>query len=138
MSACCLTVRCQSRASRSRTVEGTPGMSDDEASVRQQVVLSVSDQAQLRSLAVWLDSLWSVKVQQLPGTPGEGEQGSLDVLTVLAGSSGLMAMIKIIPEFIRARRSDFHITMTVKGEPFTLDATNVDEVLPILERLLHD
>jgi Effector Associated Constant Component 1 len=96
----------------------------------------VSDQAQLRPLARWLADGRDVKVQQTPGTPGEGEQGALDVLTMLAGSSGLIAAIKILPEFIRSRRSGFTITTTVHGRPFTLDATNVDELLPILERLL--
>jgi len=28
--------------------------------------------------------------------------------------------------------------MTVKGQPFILTATNIYDVMPILERLLHD
>jgi len=101
-----------------------------------QVVVSVSDPAQLRSLARWLESGHGVSVRQVPGVPGEGEQGVTDVLTMLASSAGLVASIKVLPEFIRSRRSGFRITTTVKGQPFVLDTTNVDEVLPILERLL--
>jgi len=57
---------------------------------------------------------------------------------VLAGSSGLVAAIKILPEFIRSRRSGFRIETTVRGEKFVLEATNVQDVLPIVERLLSD
>lgn len=47
-----------------------------------------------------------------------------------------MAAIKVLPEFLRSRKTGLSITMTVKGERFNLTATNVDEVMPILERLL--
>jgi hypothetical protein len=60
----------------------------------------------------------------------------MDVLTIAASSSALIAAIKILPEFIRSRRSGFHIDVTVKGKSFTIDASNVGDVLPILERLL--
>jgi hypothetical protein len=59
---------------------------------------------------------------------------------VLAGSSGVavVAAIKTLPDFIRSRRSGFRIETTVHGRPFVLDATNVDDVMPILEQLLGD
>jgi hypothetical protein len=60
------------------------------------------------------------------------------VLSVLVGSGGAVAAIRVLPDFIRSRRSGFRIETTVKGQPFVLDATNMDEVLPILERLLGD
>jgi membrane-associated two-gene conflict system component 1 (EACC1) len=105
---------------------------------RHEVELAVSDPAQLSSLRDWLRGQPDVSVAVTPGTPGPGEQGALDVLTVLAGSSGLVAAIKVLPEFIRSRRSGFRIEATVRGEKLVLDATNVDEVLPVLERLLGD
>ena len=49
-----------------------------------------------------------------------------------------MAAIKILPEFIRSRRSGFRIETTVRGEKFILEATNVQDVLPLVERLLSD
>ena len=55
---------------------------------------------------------------------------------MLASSTGLVAAIRVLPEFLRSRRTGLSVTMTVKGEPFTLTATNVDEVMPVLERLL--
>ena len=73
-----------------------------------------------------------------PGVPGAGEQGALDVLTVLAAGGGLVSAIKVLPEFIRSRRSGFRIETTVRGEKLVLEASNVDDLLPVLERLLRD
>ena len=104
-----------------------------------QVGLAVSDQAQLPALRDWLRGQPEVKVRVNAGMPGPGEQGALDVLTLLAGSSGLVAAIKVLPEFIRSRRSGFRIETTVKGEKFVLEADNVQDMLPtILDRLLDD
>jgi len=112
--------------------------SENSARDRHVVKVGVSDQSQLPSLRDWLLGQQGVEVVQTPGTPGTGEQGALDVLTVLAGSSGLVAAIKVLPEFIRSRRSGFRIEATVRGEKITLDATNVKDMMPILERLLDD
>jgi hypothetical protein len=43
-----------------------------------------------------------------------------------------------LPAFLRSRRSSLEITTTVKGKPFIITATNIDEVMPIVERLLDD
>ena len=99
--------------------------------------ISVSDNAELGSLQEFLSWTPDVCVLRI-ARPGAGEQGALDLLTVLAGSSGLVAALKVIPEFLRSRRTGLLITTTVKGKQLTLDATNVDEVMPILERLLDD
>ena len=77
-----------------------------------------------------------VDVQRVAGEPEAGEQGALDVVVLVASSSGLVAAIKVLPEFLKSRRTGLSITASVKGESFTLTATNVDEVMPILERLL--
>ncbi|MCX5328521.1 hypothetical protein [Streptomyces sp. NBC_00140] len=75
----------------------------------------------------------------VPGAPGPSELGALEVLVVLAGSTGVVGAIKTLPDFIRSRRANFRIETTVNGQPFVLDATNVDdEVMAILERLLDD
>jgi hypothetical protein len=57
---------------------------------------------------------------------------------VLAGSSGLVTAIKTLPEFIRSRREGLRIETTFKGEKFILEATNVQDVLAIMERLRGD
>ena len=99
---------------------------------------SVSDYAEIGSLQDWLSSTPGLRVSRSARQPGPGEQGALDVLTVIAGSSGLVAVLKTIPEFLRSRRMGFSITMTAKDKQFTVDVTNADEIMPILERLLSD
>lgn len=109
------------------------------ASAPEGIELVVSDQSQLSSLRDWMRGQPGVDVAVVPGTPGQGELGSLDVLVVLTSSTGVVAAIKTLPDFIRSRRASFRIETTVNGQPFVLDATNVDdEVIVILERLLDD
>ena len=112
--------------------------SENSSHERYEIELAVSDQGELPALRDWLRGQPDVEVRVAAGTPEPGEQGALDVLTVLAGSSGLVAAIKILPEFIRSRRSGFRIETTVRGEKFILEATNVQDVLPLVERLLGD
>lgn len=102
------------------------------------VDLVVSDPSQVTSLRDWLRGQPGATVTTQPGIPGPGELGALDVVTVLAGSSGLVAAIKTLPEFIRSRRSNVRIEATIRGHSFTLDATNVEDVMPIVEKLLDD
>lgn len=108
-----------------------------ESATFEHVELQVSDHAQLGALQEYLRlAVPDVRVLRDAGQPGPHEQGALDVLTMLAGGSGLIAAIKVLPEFLRSRRTGVSITMTIKDQPFTLTATNIDEVMPILERLL--
>ncbi|MEV6005389.1 hypothetical protein AB0M29_01125 [Streptomyces sp. NPDC051976] len=102
------------------------------------VEISVSDPGEARSLREWLSDAPGVSVETRPGVPGPGEQGVLDSL-LMAGSGGaLVAALKVVPDFIRSRRSNVSITATVNGQPFTLDAENVEDVMEILERLLDE
>jgi hypothetical protein len=100
--------------------------------------LTLSDYAEIGSLQEWLSSTPQVQVLRRVGRSRVGEQGALDVLEVVAGSSGLVAAFRMIPEFLKSRRTSLSITTTVKGKQFTLRASNVDDVIPILERLLND
>jgi hypothetical protein len=114
------------------------GSGDVEIDQPGRIEFSISDYAELGSLQRRLGWTPDVRVVRIAGQPGSGEQGAPDVLTVLAGSSGLVAALKMIPEFLRSRRAGLSITTTVKGREFILDATNIDEVMPILERLLDE
>ncbi|MGC0317048.1 effector-associated constant component EACC1 [Kitasatospora acidiphila] len=67
-----------------------------------------------------------------------GELGVVEVLTLLASSSVLSAAIKTLPEFIRSRRSGIRIEATARGQKVIVDATNVEEVLPVLKKLIDD
>lgn len=113
-------------------------MDDADGRAQQRIELSVSEPSELRPLAEWLRAADGVRVARVAGTPRAGGLGTLDVLVVLASSGGVVAAIRVLPEFFRSRRSGLSITMTVKDKPFTLNATNVDDVMPILERLLDE
>ena len=109
---------------------------DTEDSVA--VVLELSDLAQMNTLAGWLAAAGQVQVERTPGRPGPGEQGAIDVLTLLASSSVLATAIKVLPDFIRSRRSGFRIEVRIKGEEKTvvLEATNANEgIAQILAKL---
>jgi membrane-associated two-gene conflict system component 1 (EACC1) len=103
-----------------------------------EIALAVSDPAQLASLREWLGDQPGVQTTVVPGVPGPGEQGGLDALSMLVGSGGLIAALRVLPEFIRSRRSGFRVEATVRGEKIVMDAENVEQVLPILDRILRD
>lgn len=109
-----------------------------DAGATQSIELQMSDPGELTGLERWLDLVSGIEVARVAGRPGSGEQGALDVLAVLAGSSSLVAAMRVLPEFLRARRSNLSITVSVNGKQVQMEATNVDEVMPILERLLDD
>jgi len=102
----------------------------------QRITLSISDQSQLRSLADYVGLTSGITVERAGGQASSGEQGSPDYLIIAASSTTLMAAIRILPEFLRSRRSDVSVSMTIRDTPLTLTASNLDEVAPILERLL--
>lgn len=111
------------------TVENTPG----------EVEVRVSDPAELRSLREHLRRLPGVRVAQIPGAPGAGEQGAWDVLQVVAAGGGVLAVaIRTLPDFIRSRRSDVTVTLTVRGRTVTVTASNIDEVMSIVDKTLGD
>ena len=109
--------------------------SESSSPERRELELAISDQSELPALREWLRGQPGVEVEVAAGTPGPGEQGALDVLTVLAGSSGLVTAIRILPAFIRSRREGLRIEGTFQGEKFVLEATNVKDMLPVLERM---
>jgi hypothetical protein len=111
----------------------------EESQVTNGIELVVSDPSQVLPLRDWLRGQPAVTVATRPGTPGSGELGGvLDVVTVVAGSSGLVAAIRTLPDFIRARRAGIRIQATIRGRRITLDATNVEDVMPIVEKLLDE
>jgi len=99
----------------------------------------LSDLSQQRALREWLERVPGVRVEQTAQPPGPGEQGAADVLTILAGSGGVLAVtIRTLPEFVRSRRSSF--TLAVKlddGTEYTLNAENLNELPPVIEKALQ-
>jgi hypothetical protein len=102
------------------------------------IELAVSEQKELTSLGKWLATAPGAEVSRVAGRPGAGEQGALDTLTVLGGSGALIAAVRVLPQYLRSRRTGLRITMKFRGEEFTLEATNIDDIMPVLERLLDD
>jgi hypothetical protein len=103
----------------------------------QRLEFAISDQSQFGAFREFLRlAAPDADVQVTTMAPGPGEQGGLDVLVLVASSGGLLAAIRVLPEFLKARRTGISISMKVKGEPFELTASNIDEVMPVLERLL--
>jgi hypothetical protein len=97
----------------------------------------VSDPSAFRPLREWLTRVPAAEVEQVAGSPRTGEQGTWDVLTILASSSGVLAVaVRSLPEFIRSRRSDLTITVKVDAKELTLKASNLDDVIPVIEKLL--
>lgn len=114
-------------------------VSSSRSTGTEQVSLAVSDQSQLASLQRWLREVPQVNVRIAAGQPGPGEQGALDVLTILASAPALIAAIRVLPEFIRSRRPGFRIETTVRGKKFVLDATNSsNDLLAVIEKLLDE
>jgi len=99
--------------------------------------LSVSDYSELDSLVDYLRlAAPGLRVTRNPGRPGHGEQGALDVLMLAADSSVLVAVVNMLPTFLRSRKKAVSVTVTVKGKKLTVTADNAGEVLPILDRFL--
>ena len=80
-------------------------------------------------------------VARRPGRPGAGEQGALDALVVAADSSVLVAVVNVLPQFLRSRKAGLSVTvkMTAKGKlkELTVTANNAEEVIPVIDRFLN-
>lgn len=100
--------------------------------------LRISDNAELRSLQRTLSLAQGTQVERRPGTPAPDALGAVDYLTAIGSSAGLITLIKMLPDFLRARRADLSVTITQKGKTICVNAKNVDEVMPILTRMLDD
>jgi hypothetical protein len=101
------------------------------------VELSLSEYRQLGSLEDYLylaaPDIW---VTRTPGRAGPGEQGALDVLNVLADSTVLVALVKVLPEFLRSRKPGMSIAMELPGKRLTVTADNAEDVIAVIDKFL--
>jgi hypothetical protein len=107
---------------------------DESASCRAE--LTVSDPSQLQALQEYV--AWAapdVHLSWLPGRPATGEQGALDVLVLLASSSGVVAAVRTLPEFIRAGKTGLSVTVRTDGREVTITATNIKDLDQILDHI---
>jgi hypothetical protein len=96
--------------------------------------LSVSDQAEFRALREWLGRVPDLEATPVPGQPGPGRQGAVDVLTILAGSGGALSVaITTLPAFIRSRRSNLTITLREGERELTIRADNIPDAKDIVD-----
>lgn len=102
------------------------------------IELAVSDYEQIGALQEWLEAVPGVSVSRVARIPNAGHLGALDVLIPIASGGGLVAAIRVIPEFLKARRSNLTITATIGGEKFSITVSNAKDVMPILERALNE
>jgi len=104
-----------------------------EQAERKRAELTLSDRSELRALRDFLS--WAapgVRVLQLPSK----ERAILDQLTLLASTADILAVVKLLPEFLLSRRVDMSATIIVEGTPVALTSANLDQTMPALTRLL--
>ena len=100
-----------------------------------EIEFETSEPDDLVALRRWFHGL-EVEARFTARQSSPGELGVTDVLTVIASSSVLSSAIKVLPEFLRSRRSGVRIETSVRGRKVSVDATNVEDVLAIIDRLL--
>lgn len=103
--------------------------------------LSVSDQAQMRSLTEYLElAVPGIEVTRSGGRAERGEQGALDVLMLVADSSVLVAAVKVLPEFLRSRKPGISVTVTIAGKrrQLTVTAEDTGDLQRVIEKFFDE
>jgi hypothetical protein len=100
--------------------------------------------AELASLAKWLRAERDLagQVSQVPGPVGPSDLGGvLDTLSVALGSGGIgVALAQSLSAWLRTRRSDVKLTITVEGKTVEIDARQIADPTELIIRALerHD
>jgi hypothetical protein len=91
------------------------------------------------SLYTWLNRTRGVRVELLSKPPRCGEQGAaIECISVALGSGGIgMALAQTLKTWLESRQSSvkMRIRRSDGGQDVELDASNVNEIMPILERI---
>jgi hypothetical protein len=94
----------------------------------------------LAALYVWLSNETELRGRVRTGSPpiGVQELGSLpDLLTVACGAGGAGTVLaSSLKTWLQTRRTDAKITVKYGGRSVTVDLHTVEQVVPLLERLL--
>ena len=96
--------------------------------------LAVSDYSQLGALREFLG--WAVPGVRVLLIPGRPERDERSILALLASRAGMVGAVRTLSQFFMSRRPALSITITVGGTAIELTATNIDEVIPVLEQAL--
>lgn len=100
--------------------------------------VATSDLAELSSLRSWLHLVPGLTVTRNSAHPDPGELGARDTLTVVGSNRSIRSALRAIPDFVRSRKSDVRVTVTIKDAKYILDVTNVDSVIPTIEHILDE
>jgi hypothetical protein len=98
------------------------------------IELELSDPSEMIRLRDRLAAIPGIeKAELVPGTLGPGQLGVVDILTILAGSSSVLAVaLKMLPDTIRAARESLTIHIRSGDREITLTAANVDDAVKLL------
>jgi hypothetical protein len=55
---------------------------------------------------------------------------------IVADSSVLVTITKVVPEFLRSRKPGMSVTVKVKGKQLIVKADNAEDVIPVIDRFL--
>lgn len=107
-----------------------------------EVVLTVSEPADVGPLFRRLSTVPDVTVTRKRSGPGAGQLGVAEVLQLLVPSSAVLAVvIRTLPAFVRSRRSSVTVKLTRKDRTVTITGSNVPDpqkIIEIADRLLDD
>jgi hypothetical protein len=94
--------------------------------------------AEAGALYQWLIPVEDVHVAMSARPPGAGEQGGWEVLSVACGSGGAaVATIHALRTWLQSRRSTVTVKVRTRQREVEVTASNVDDVLPVLEKVLR-
>ncbi|MGV4891375.1 effector-associated constant component EACC1 [Streptomyces viridosporus] len=119
-----------------------PETATEAAGAPFEVVLTVSEQADVGPLFRRLGTVPEATVTRRRSGPDEGELGVVEVLQLLVPSAAVLTVaIRTLPAFIRSRRSSVTVTLTRGDRSVTLTGENLDDpqkAFEIADRLLGD
>ncbi|MEU8230546.1 hypothetical protein AB0C12_13210 [Actinoplanes sp. NPDC048967] len=107
------------------------GQTNGEAAIE----LEISDPAAIPSLLDWLTTVHHLRVDRRSVPGSKNELGAADILLAVVSSSGLYALIRTAPDFIRARREEVKIRITTKAGTIELTGRNVADATELVNKL---
>lgn len=102
------------------------------------IELRISDKAELLSLQRTLTLVRDVRVERASDALTPNALGVADYLTAVGSSAGVLALIRTLPSFLRARRSDLSVEIKTKKKTVKLTWSNLDDIGPILGKLFDE
>lgn len=110
-------------------------MTDDAASA--EVELTASNPDDIDEVYAELRGVPGIRMTAMPAPTAPGEQvAALDVLMVALSSGAVTAFLQIIKVLAESRGPKFSLKIRQGKNKLEVTADNVDEVIPVLRRLI--